>query len=559
MNAPMQQPKRSGRSAGPAQKRYRHVRNALGYSSLFILFLSLATHSTARVTAKAEGYTQISTGKDHACAVTTSGGVRCWGNNAGFGLVAGGRLGDGTTTVRNVPTNVIGISNAVSVSAGFYHSCAALADRTVRCWGDNTLGVLGSGAPPSSTTPVAVSGIDSAVAVTSGGAHNCALTSSAQVKCWGANNFGQLGVGFDAATLTTPTDVALSNIIGVSAGALHTCAVRSNGEVWCWGRNKVAVGFSNETDGGQLGNGGFQNSNAPVQVVGISNATQVSAGVGHSCARLADGTVRCWGYNSVGQLGNGTTTVSSVPVTVSGISNAVNVTAAGNDYLSPDTHSCATLSTGRFTCWGGNVYGQLGDQTTVSRLFATLGVDVGDVVSVSAGTRSSCAQMRSGDVLCTGYNGNGELGDANFVTRSNPRYVSSKCNLDLDADGFLLSTTDALLLSRSIAGLNGTTLTANALSNNALRRSPIEIAAYIAQVCPITAAAQTASSCGFDLDGSGGSVAAASDSSLFYRAIKGFSGDAVTSGAIGGSATRNSWAAVRSYLEQVCGATGLSP
>ena len=56
----------------------------------------------------------------------------------------------------------------------------------------------------------------------------------------------------------------------------------------------------------------------PVAVSGITDALSVSAGGFHSCALLADKTVKCWGGNWYGQLGNGTTTDSPVPVLVSG-------------------------------------------------------------------------------------------------------------------------------------------------------------------------------------------------------------------------------------------------
>jgi alpha-tubulin suppressor-like RCC1 family protein len=51
-----------------------------------------------------------------------------------------------------------------------------------------------------------------------------------------------------------------------------------------------------------------------VAVSGISTAVELTAGFNHTCARLSDGTLRCWGYNGNGQLGDGTTTNRTTPV-----------------------------------------------------------------------------------------------------------------------------------------------------------------------------------------------------------------------------------------------------
>ncbi|MBK6579532.1 MAG: hypothetical protein IPG17_25765 [Sandaracinaceae bacterium] len=45
----------------------------------------------------------------------------------------------------------------------------------------------------------------------------------------------------------------------------------------------------------------------------------VSAGARHTCARLTDGTARCWGNNSSGQLGDETTTQRLPPTLVVGL------------------------------------------------------------------------------------------------------------------------------------------------------------------------------------------------------------------------------------------------
>lgn len=102
------------------------------------------------VTSLGAGVSSVSVGNTSACAVTSNGGVKCWGQNSN------GQLGDGTTTYKNVPTDVPGlVSGATSVAVGTSHACAATSDG-VKCWGLNSAGQLGNGSTSNSTTPVAV-------------------------------------------------------------------------------------------------------------------------------------------------------------------------------------------------------------------------------------------------------------------------------------------------------------------------------------------------------------------------------------------------------------------
>jgi alpha-tubulin suppressor-like RCC1 family protein len=354
------------------------------------------------VAAAADKATSITTGFVDSCALTSKGGVKCWGFNGD------GELGDNTKVDSPKPVTVYGLSKGVkAISSGSYFTCALTTKGGVKCWGSNSYGQLGNGTTVDSPKPVKVKGLSKGVkAISSGNFFACALTTKGAVKCWGANSYGQLG---DNSTTSSPKPVNVygmsKGIKAIGAGGYHSCAITTKGAPKCWGYNGE----------GALGDNTKVNSSRPVAVYGLSSGIKsIKAGSYSTCALTTKSTVKCWGYNGDGELGDGTTTSSLKPVSA-GLGNKVTTISYG------DIHGCAVNSSGVVKCWGYNGYGALGDNSTTT---SSTPVEVynfgGKAKSVAAGGYHTCAVTTTGVAKCWGFNAYGQLGDNSTTTSHKP-------------------------------------------------------------------------------------------------------------------------------------------
>ena len=201
-----------------------------------------------------------------------------------------------------------------------------------------------------------------------------------------------------------------------SSGYYHACVIASDNKLYCWGRNHR----------GQLGNNSMVDSSRPVAVnmTGVlagKTIKQISTGAYHTCVVASDDNAYCWGENMKGQLGNNSTANSSVPVKVdtSGVLAGKTIKQISTGHY----HTCAVASDDKMYCWGENNNGELGNGSTVdSRVPVAVnmtGVLAGKTIKqMSVGTYNTCVIASDDKVYCWGSNAYGQVGN-NSLTDSN--------------------------------------------------------------------------------------------------------------------------------------------
>ena len=200
-----------------------------------------------------------------------------------------------------------------------------------------------------------------------GAHHTCATLAALTLRCWGFSGDGQLGYG-DRNTIgddERPGSVAPVNlgpgsaVAAVAAGGYHTCALLADGRLRCWG-----YGFDGQLgygDRNSIGDDEAPGSVGPVDLGPGRTTKAISAGDFHTCAVLDDGSVRCWGLGAEGQLGYGNTDRigDNEPLRLVGpVDLGPGRTATA--ITAGGAHTCALLDDGRVRCWGNGGNGRLG-------------------------------------------------------------------------------------------------------------------------------------------------------------------------------------------------------
>jgi alpha-tubulin suppressor-like RCC1 family protein len=276
---------------------------------------------------------ELALGLRHSCLRRPDGHVLCWGDNAYS------QLGDGTTESRATPAPTVPpIDDARALVAEGVRTCAVRATGALACWGGTYRG----------EGPAPAGGLRDAVEVALGREFTCALRRGGEVGCWGAR-FGKHAFGPDLALAhreqPPPTVADLSPARAIGARDDQMCALRRDGVVACTGGGRGNRGWIGERN---------LRLDPRRSIKGAADGVALAVGQAHACLLRSSGGVACWGDGVLGQLGGGApvAAVAAEAVAVPGLAGAREIASGLDD-------TCARLADGEVRCWGFDGDGRL--------------------------------------------------------------------------------------------------------------------------------------------------------------------------------------------------------
>ena len=345
------------------------------------------------------------------------------------------------------------------ISARCEHTCGLHDDGTLWCWGQNNDAQLGDGTATKRNVPTQVGTATTWTNVVTNYYNTCAQQSDATTWCWGDNQFGQLGTGVVGGIRATPGLLSSATPWRtISIGGGFMCGIQTDGSLWCWGDSSNGqLGLGTAPDGTPIG------ASVPTQVGTDHDWSVLSAGFFHACAIKTDGSLWCWGGNLYGAVGDGTEIDRSTPLKVG---TGTWKTVDGGSW-----YTCGIKSGGTLWCWGINEWGNLGDGTTTSRSAPVPGGHVEQLGQrVGSGPSYVRSAVRSLAVVLGG-NFEGQLGDGTTMDHHAPIAVASFtswASVAASSDDYSCAlATDHSLWCWGFNGLGG-------LATAAMRHQPAE-------------------------------------------------------------------------------------
>lgn len=324
-------------------------------------------------------------------------------------------VGDGTTVWRSSPVQIGTQTNWSKVSAGKQFALALKTDGTLWAWGYEGGFVQGPEATNLASTtsysspvlvPITFGNLPEGISLDNA----LALSVNNYMFAWGRNSQYECGDG-TITKVTAPKMIGTSVWSRTASGSNHSLAIRSDNTLWAWGFN----GY------GQLGVNDTSPKSLPVQVGALSDYSRIAGGT-FSSYFIRSGQLWSVGRNQSGQLGDGSTVDKSSPVQIGTLNTWSEV------FASEDETAFAIKTDGTLWAWGKNNFGQVGDNSTITR---SSPVQIGTLTNwytVSNGGFGALAVKNDGTLWAWGLNGSGQLGDGSLTNRSSPVQIGTLTN-----------------------------------------------------------------------------------------------------------------------------------
>jgi alpha-tubulin suppressor-like RCC1 family protein/Tol biopolymer transport system component len=392
---------------------------------------------------------KLASGATHSCLIKQDGSLWCWGYN-GYGQLGNGDYTSYSTPVQEVTKATDWLSVSVGGSDwGGYVTCGIKQDQSLWCWGNNYLFDPIFIDQQDAHTPSQV-GMDTDWEMVSiGGDHLCGITSNRAIQCagiqrlLGTNQDNWVETGFTPLGDYTHAGIPLPNSgwINIATGDAdewdgdgHTCAIRQESNpgddiaepvgVFCWGDNMFnQVG----PDDNQEYYYGY-----PYHYSSETDWRRISAGSQNSCLINQSNELYCWGANVSGQLAIDPGILDQTPdlQQINGEWNDIqNSRGAPSEKYTYEFHSCATKLDGTAWCWGGNSYGQLGQDMPELNFLPQQEQSLRqDWFTVKTGGYFNCALTRDSESWCWGSTELGYLGNGQSMGSATPVQEAQQAN-----------------------------------------------------------------------------------------------------------------------------------
>lgn len=366
------------------------------------------------------GYKRVAVGDNHACAITTTDEIRCWGSNSQ------GQLGAPTGFCQFAGRNCSLVPVAVvcqpgesckfrSVAAGADHTCAIDTNGKAWCWGEDGIFATGDPTPnagamlPEHRLVPAFTGTGGKVDFTeidTNFSHTCARSAAQDVFCWGSNTRSQLGYPQAHNNGTPRATMVMSGnkYASVRTGFKHTCAIHAHtpgfsGLMDCWGDN-----FDFQLTGNP-NNAISITVNPKVPLLNNQGVKFVATGPQSTCAQTAQDDTVCWGSAKHG----GAVTTHTAGYTALRQSYARTMASDADQcgVAGACTRICITDLGGDLLC---GRYMELSTPAPLDEVPDPKSVAVISWNQVDVGPNNVCAVSSNDDVWCLGSNEFGQFG-----------------------------------------------------------------------------------------------------------------------------------------------------